>query len=251
MLRFLISDNGWRWTGAYLMRATLNRKSVRITRFMRRLEEKHGLPGEHSAAMNFFIWQTYDWGDQGEEWTPSEAWKQGLVDEVLHKYIIPGKTVLEIGPGAGRWSELLQRLAQKLVLVDISDRCIELCRERLAGYDNIEYHVNDGSSLGFLPSTSIDYVWSFDVFVHIEPRETASYLGEIKRVLAPGGRAIIHHPKAGGGHGGWRSSMTMEQFNRMLGELGLRLLAQFDSWGEDEAYGVRKYRDTISVFERD
>lgn len=249
MLRLLIADNGLRWTGAYLLYVISKRKSVRLSRFLRKLEEKSNLPGEHSAGMNYFIWQTYDWSAQGEEWTPSEGWKQTLIDEVLLKHVLPGKTVLEIGPGAGRWSVILQSFAKKLILVDISDRCIELCRQRLAAYDNVEYHVNDGSNLSFLPSKSIDYVWSFDVFVHIEPRETASYLSEIKRVLVPGGRALVHHPVSGGMHGGWRSSTTQEQFNRMLAEHGLRVLAQFDSWGETNAHGVRKYHDAISVIE--
>jgi hypothetical protein len=52
-------------------------------------------------------WADYNWSERGEEWNASPEWKQALIEEVLTRWIPEDKTLLEIGPGAGRWSEAL------------------------------------------------------------------------------------------------------------------------------------------------
>jgi ubiquinone/menaquinone biosynthesis C-methylase UbiE len=156
---------------------------------------------------------------------------------------------LEVGPGAGRWTDSLEKIADRLILTDITERCIEMCRERFSGSEHIEYHVNDGATLPFIPSNSLDAVFSFDVFVHVAPRETRSYLLEFARCLKPGGIALIHHPNVNLGEG-WRSGVTTALFDEMLAEAGLRLERRFDSWGPDNQYSVRNMGDQITVFTR-
>ena len=39
-------------------------------------------------------------------------------------------------------------------------------------------------------------MFSYDVFVHLAAWDTFNYLREIRRVLRPGGRAIVHHGNA-------------------------------------------------------
>jgi ubiquinone/menaquinone biosynthesis C-methylase UbiE len=51
----------------------------------------------------------------------------------------------------------------------------------------------DGQGLGPIEDKSIDAAFSFDVFVHLEQWDIFNYLCELKRVLKPGGKAIIHH----------------------------------------------------------
>ena len=138
-------------------------------------------------------WSAYDWGGLGEEWTASPEWKRALIDEVLAKWIPENVAVLEIGPGAGRWSEALYERASCLVLVDVSERPLELCRERFNDHTRIQYILSSGSDLLGVEDGSIDAVWSFDVFVHVAPCDQAAYLEEIARVLAPGGIAVVHH----------------------------------------------------------
>jgi len=138
-------------------------------------------------------WSAYDWSGLGEEWTASPEWKHGLIEDVLAKWIPDGGVVLEIGPGAGRWSEVLASRASRLVLTDVSERPLELCRERFNGDTRIQYILSSGSDLLGVEDGSIGAVWSFDVFVHVAPGDQAAYLGEIARVLAPGGTAVVHH----------------------------------------------------------
>jgi ubiquinone/menaquinone biosynthesis C-methylase UbiE len=249
--RWVIESNGIRWAAWAVLFGALQRTTHLIYERMVRLEAQRGLGGRNSREQNYLRFQEFDWSQQGEEWTPSEEWKQTLIDEVMLAHLKPRTAIVEIGPGAGRWTEALQRIAGRLMLVDISDRCIELCRQRFADAHNVEFHVNDGRSLPGMATSSVDGVWSFDVFVHVAPADAQAYIAEIGRVLRPGGRAVVHHPRAGhedhAADAGWRSSMTADLFADMVRANGLTMVAQFDSWAGGR-FDVRKHGDVISVF---
>jgi ubiquinone/menaquinone biosynthesis C-methylase UbiE len=253
--RLLVAENGYRWTAYAAVLAGMKKASLLVEKRMAGLEQRYGLSARTGRAVNYEYWQSWDWSSgQGEEWTPSEEWKRSLIDEVMRANLKPQTTILEIGPGAGRWTESLQSLAGRLILVDLSDRCIEYCRRRFAQADNMEFHVNDGRSLTAVASNSVDGVWSFDVFVHIAPPDVDAYIAEIARVLRAGGRAVIHHAKAGREDGaadiGQRSNMTSAQFAAMVDKHGLSIVEQFGSWGPDGQFKLTKKWDTVSVLEK-
>jgi SAM-dependent methyltransferase len=100
----------------------------------------------NSSIDNRERWSGYDWGGRGEEWNASPEWKQSLIDDVLARWIPSGAAVLEIGPGAGRWSEVLAERALRLVLVDVSERPLELCRERFNDDPHIQYVLSSGKA---------------------------------------------------------------------------------------------------------
>jgi SAM-dependent methyltransferase len=251
VLRVLIQSNGIRWLFVFAIAELSRRLARRTTSWLADYEQGHLLPGFFSSEIGRVLWNEYDWSQRGEEWTASETWKRSLVAAVLRPNIPAGSAVLEIGPGAGRWSLELQPLAGRLVLVDVSPKCIALCRERFREASNVETIVGDGRTLSFAGDASFDRIWSFDVFVHISAADTASYLREIRRVLREGGRAIIHHPADGGFAGHWRTNMTADQFAGASGEAGLRVAQQFASWEHaGVAFGVHGSGDVITVLER-
>ena len=208
----------------------------------------------NSARDNEERWSGWDWGELGEEWSASPEWKQALVDEVLLELIPEGVSVLEIGPGAGRWSVVLAPRAERLVLVDVTPRVLEVCRERLGALDQVSYVRSSGSDLPGVPDASIDAVWSFDVFVHVAPLDQAGYLTEIARVLRPGGIAAIHHAD-GRNRGalpsrrGWRSPMSAGLFAALADERGLDVRRQIRSWSEGR-HDLSAFADVITVLER-
>ncbi|MBA3807754.1 MAG: class I SAM-dependent methyltransferase [Solirubrobacterales bacterium] len=197
-------------------------------------------------------WSTYDWSQQGEEWNASPEWKQALIDDVLLRWIPADVATLEIGPGAGRWADVLASRTSSLTLVDVSERPLELCRERFGDNARVSYLLTQGSELPGIPDGSVDAVWSFDVFVHLAPLDQANYLREISRVLAPGGVAVIHHADGRNrgrlsSRGGWRSPMSRGLFAALATESGLHVERQFDSWGPDGRYDLSDFGDVITA----
>jgi hypothetical protein len=48
-----------------------------------------------------------------------------------------------------------------------------------------------------VPDSSIDFAFTWDSLVHVERDIILSYVGELARVLVPGGFAFIHHSNLG------------------------------------------------------
>jgi SAM-dependent methyltransferase len=142
----------------------------------------------------------WDWSQRGDEWsrwwgdTPA-LWYGALLPR-LHA-MLPAESILEIAPGYGRWTEYLKDLTEHLVIVDLTEKCIEHCRDRFASSANIAYHVNDGRSLEMVEDDSIDLVFSFDSLVHAEPEIIGGYLEQLARKLRPDGIGFLHHSNAG------------------------------------------------------
>ena len=131
-----------------------------------------------------------------------------------------------------------------------TSKALELCKKRLSTAANVAFHLAGDSHLAFIPNNSIDAIWSFDVFVHINPEVTREYLSAFKRVLVPGGIAVIHHPKEGCVRGGCRSRMTAPLFLSLLEKHGLALISQFGSWGDRGQFNLSRHNDCITVFRK-
>ncbi len=207
---------------------------------------------DNSASENRRRWTEYDWSGRGEEWNASAEWRAALVEHVLERWIPADSAVLEIGPGGGRWSASLLARSSRLVLVDVSARPLELCRELFGADPRVEYVQSSGNDLPGVADASIDAVWSFDVLVHVAPADQAGYLDEIARVLVPGGIAVLHHAD-GRNRGqvpsrvGWRSPMSRGLFAALAAERGLTVECQFDSWGPNGRHDLSAFGDAITV----
>jgi len=150
---------------------------------------------------NRSIWaRSWDWSREGDEWSDwwggTEAMWLGALHPRLHAFV-PARRILEIAPGYGRWTQFLKDLAEELVVVDLTERCIDHCKERFAASPNIEYHVNDGRSLEMIEDSSVDLVVSFDSLVHAEPSVVEGYVDQLGQKLTPNGVGLLHHSNAG------------------------------------------------------
>ena len=151
---------------------------------------------------NLQVWQqTYDWSGTGDEWSApwgsAEAQWYWTILPRIHRYV-PGKTILEIAPGFGRWTQFLRNLCDRLDVVDLTPKCIEHCRERFKDSSNIHYHVNDGRNLGMIADGSVDFAFSFDSLVHVEADVIDSYLHELSLKLSANGIGFLHHSNLAG-----------------------------------------------------
>src|SRR5207253_469039 len=154
-----------------------------------------------SVEENLSTWdRSYDWTQGGDEWSSAwggaEAEWFGTILPRIHSFI-PAGTVLEIAPGYGRWTHYLKDSCEKLILVDLAERCIDACKQRFASSSHITYHVNDGKSLEMIADNSIDFVFSFDSLVHAEADVLEAYLSQLAKKLKPNGVGFIHHSNLG------------------------------------------------------
>jgi SAM-dependent methyltransferase len=116
-----------------------------------------------------------------------------LDEHVFKPFIDKVDTILEIGAGGGRFTEVLVTKASLVIAADTAPTMLKLLRRRFARDPRVRTVLLDGRSLGTLPNASVDVVFSYDVFVHLPHWEIFNYLREMKRVLRLGGRAVIHH----------------------------------------------------------
>jgi SAM-dependent methyltransferase len=140
------------------------------------------------------------WSAGGDEWSgpwggTEPLWWSTLLPRI-HSFV-PAETILELGPGHGRWSHYLRGLCDELILVDVAPQCIEACRGRFGEAGNIAYHVGDGKALPFVSDASVDFAYSFDSLVHAEADVLEAYARELARVLRPDGVAFLHHSNMG------------------------------------------------------
>jgi SAM-dependent methyltransferase len=194
VLGLTLKENGLIYTGLLGLYYAGSGLGNRAFEAMQTRRKKRGLPGLNSRGLNAEIWDNWDWAAGGDEWTPSEAWKTSLVEQVLKPRVPQGSVVVEIGPGAGRWTEHLIPRAAGYTGIDLSKTCVEVCSKKFAAAAQASFRCNDGNNLPGVADGSVEVIWSFDVFVHINLVDIGSYLEEFP-AGAEAGRAGDHSPR--------------------------------------------------------
>jgi SAM-dependent methyltransferase len=191
---------------------------------------------------NVSTWNAASSWDGAEEqwsgpWGGPEAQWWGTILPRIHAFV-PAATILELGPGHGRWTQYLKDLCDELILVDVAENCIEECRSRFAAEQHITYHVNDGMSLTAVEDRRVDFAFSFDSLVHAEADALQSYAHELARVLTPDGVAFIHHSNLGELR--WWAALARSVPNRWRWNLEVRgLIVNVSAWRAESASASR------------
>ncbi|MEG4441138.1 methyltransferase domain-containing protein, partial [Microcoleus sp. AT9_B5] len=130
----------------------------------------------------------------GERYVPTV---QGRIRyEHLHRYalaldFVRGKSVLDIASGEGYGSAYLSQVASSVIGVDIDRECINFSRKKYGNISNLEFIVGSCDAIP-ISSESLDIVTSFETIEHHDKHD--EMMGEIKRVLKPGGVLVISAP---------------------------------------------------------
>ena len=96
----------------------------------------------------------------GNEWKGEEIFLN-----LLNKYSDKNIDALEIGCGGGRITATAISLFKHVYATDISKEMLRKCKESITT-NNISFHKTDGFTLKDFQNSSVDFVYSHDVFVH-------------------------------------------------------------------------------------
>jgi hypothetical protein len=130
----------------------------------------------------------------GEEWgaledVPPLAF---VLERYVRPHVDPAHTALEIGPGGGRWTRHLIGFRQ-LYVVEYYAELLSEVRRTFGKRKNITFVKNNGTDFPNIPNDSVDFLFSFGVFVHLDFPIIEAYLDNIRPVIKPGANVVIHY----------------------------------------------------------
>ena len=122
----------------------------------------------------------------------------------------PRDRALDIGCGAGDFTAAMADAGAHAIGVEVAQAAVERARARHPG---LEFRLVPIEGPLPLEDSSFDLVWASEVIEHVD--DTARWLSEVRRVLAPGGRLLVTTPS----HGRLRVALGgVERFSEPLGD---------------------------------
>ena len=137
-----------------------------------------------------------------EDWTEESFFQSGEKDyEAMVAPLLArscwqptGKTMLELGCGAGRMTKAFAARFGHVVALDISTEMLARAKALLPEASNIAWKLGNGSDLSEIPDQSVDFAFSYIVLQHMPTRElTLTYIREMLRVLKEGGVFLFQY----------------------------------------------------------
>jgi ubiquinone/menaquinone biosynthesis C-methylase UbiE len=103
----------------------------------------------------------------------------------------PGLRFLDAGCGRGEVMLAASGMGMQVAGVDYSEAAVEIALETVAEVEGAEVKRSDVAELPW-PDGSFDRILMGDVIEHLDPDHGESAIRELRRVLRPGGRVLVH-----------------------------------------------------------
>ena len=147
------------------------------------------------------------WQRMPEELTPPD-WE--LRRSFLLGEVRPVDRALDLGCGAGEFTAVLAQAGARALGIDVAEAALERARAR---HPELDFRRTPADGPLPLEDNAFDLIWSSEVIEHVA--DTARWLSEVRRVLAPRGRLLLttaDHGRLGIALGG------LERFSEPLGD---------------------------------
>jgi SAM-dependent methyltransferase len=131
-----------------------------------------------------------------KDWTPESFFQSGEEDYLSlavpvfdrQQFDPHGKSMLELGCGAGRMTRSFAQRFSHVDAFDISKEMLGHAKALLPETHNVTWTLGNGTDLSGLGNESVDFAFSYIVLQHMpEPEFAHRYIREILRVVKPGG----------------------------------------------------------------
>jgi ubiquinone/menaquinone biosynthesis C-methylase UbiE len=125
-----------------------------------------------------------------------ESFEQGgLADFECLQPFLPGDAIaLDLGCGIGRVARFVAPSCSRLWAVDVSLGMLDMARERLKEFSNVQFVHSEDVHIPIVPSSSVDLAYSFLVLQHVEREDAFLLLEELRRLLKPSGTVVLTFP---------------------------------------------------------
>lgn len=145
----------------------------------------------------------------------------------------PGKA-LNLGAGEGDYDAMIARHCGELVSCDINEEDVAYAKELNREVPNVEYRVENALDLTF-PDNTFDLLLSMEVIEHVGQPERM--VEEVRRVLKPGGLALITFPSLD-------FPFTYDPINRILSWFSTKKISQGAyAFGHEYLISPAKFRE--------
>jgi SAM-dependent methyltransferase len=148
-------------------------------------------------------------------------------DQYVTPYVNPRHSALEIGPGGGRWTRYLVGF-KHLHVVDYHQELIDELQKYFAAR-NLTFVKNNGDDFPGVPHASIDYVFSFGTFVHLDNHLIERYLKNLAPILTADANVVIQYSdktKIMAQLNSGFAETTPEQMRQMVTAAGYQILQE-------------------------
>jgi len=177
-----------------LLNSILKFSGYRLEKIRVKKTNAEGYPQylEEASALNLDV---NDYLDNNKGWIKPLP----VLEDTFFPFIknLNSPSILELGPGTGRWSRYIADFAKKIncreyILVDHSPWFVNFLSEYFKDNDLMKVKQNDGVSLPFFNS-SFDVIFSQGVLPELKPPVIYLYAKEFSRVLKTGGICVFDY----------------------------------------------------------